>query len=66
MHGRFGPADAHAGADLQVNYIYLLSPSCSQPTFWSNQIMMITSLSTREHKNHLNQSYGLDVMKVLN
>jgi hypothetical protein len=36
------PADAHAGANSQVNYIYLLSPSCSQPTFWSSQIMVIT------------------------
>jgi hypothetical protein len=42
MHGRFSPADAHTGADLHVNYIYLLSPSCSQPTFWSSQIMVIT------------------------
>jgi hypothetical protein len=41
MHGRFGPADVHTGADSQVNYIYPLSPSCSRPTFWSSQIMVI-------------------------
>jgi hypothetical protein len=42
IHGRFGPADAHARADSQVNYIYLLSSSCSRPTFWFSQIMVIT------------------------
>jgi hypothetical protein len=26
----------------QVNYIYPLSPSCSWPTFWSSQIILIT------------------------
>jgi hypothetical protein len=39
---QFGPADAHAGADSQVNYIYPLRPSCLRPTFWSSQIMVIT------------------------
>jgi hypothetical protein len=46
MHGRFGPADTQAGANSQVNYIYLLSPSCSWPTFWSSQIMAIIEMST--------------------
>jgi hypothetical protein len=42
--GRFDPPDARAGANLQVDRIYLLCLSCSQPTFWFGQVMAITGV----------------------
>jgi hypothetical protein len=36
------PPDARAGVDSQVNRIHILGPSCSRPTFWFGQIMVIT------------------------
>jgi hypothetical protein len=36
------PPDARVGADSQANRMHLLGPSCSRPTFWFSQIMMIT------------------------
>jgi hypothetical protein len=40
--GQFDPPDARAGADLQVDRIYLLGPFCSRATFWFGQVMAIT------------------------
>jgi hypothetical protein len=36
------PSRRRTGADLYVNRIQLLGPSCSRPTFWFSQIMAIT------------------------